>query len=90
MPKTLGEIDIVVLVYKQDVERWEAKILIECKSRLFDVREAYKQVGDLQGKGKTKLCTSMGVLDVDKDYDYFIVTTLPENAFLLPIESRMK
>ena len=46
MPRNLGEIDLAILEYQEDA--WVAIVLIECKSRLFDVREAYKQVAVLE------------------------------------------
>lgn len=61
-PKALGEIDLAVLQYDQARACWVARVLVECKSRLFDVREAYKQVAELEGKGKTHLNTAVGLV----------------------------
>jgi predicted acetyltransferase len=41
--KGVGEIDIAVGIETEE-KVWEICVLIECKSRLFDLREAAKQV----------------------------------------------
>ena len=89
-PRNLGEIDVAILEFDEIKGKWEAVVLIECKSRLFDVREAYKQVAVLEEKNKTLLQTIVGAVEISKNYQYFIVTTLPEFPFVLPVESKMK
>lgn len=44
IPKSLGEIDIAFGYRDEKLDRYFITTLIECKSRLFDLREAWKQV----------------------------------------------
>jgi hypothetical protein len=73
----LGEIDIAL------AEELEGKltvtVLIECKSRLFDLSHAYKQIGPGRlTQDKRNLNTKKGLIPVSDKAHLFIMTYVPE------------
>lgn len=66
-------------------------VLIECKSRLFDLSHAYSQIGpDRITQGKVNLNTKKGLMPVSDKAELFIMTLVPEREFVLPFESKLK
>lgn len=66
-------------------------VLVECKSRLFDVPYAYKQIGPERLKAnKQNLSTRKGLVPVSDEALTFIMTIVPEREYVLPFESRLK
>ncbi len=91
-PRSLGEIDITIAEFVEEKQRYEALVLVECKARLFDIREASYQVFPeyLKPEGKVELSGKYGSVYIADNVTSYIVTTLPDFDFLLPIESNLK
>jgi Holliday junction resolvase-like predicted endonuclease len=81
----IGEIDL--LVHDLDKDEW---IIVEQKSRIYDVYYGFKQNGCHRSSVKSWVIINGQKIDLDHDVKTYIVTTLPEHDFILPVETQLK
>jgi hypothetical protein len=80
--KHFGEVDIVMLTD-------DGYIIIEVKSRVFDIMSGWLQNGPHRARNKRYLALDERVL-IPYDITTYVITTLPELPYKLPIESLLK
>lgn len=81
-PNHLGEVDIVMLTD-------DGYIIVEVKARVFDIMSGWLQNGPQRDKNKLYLELDERVL-VPFDITTYVITTLPDLPYRLPIESLLK
>ena len=65
-------------------------IILEYKSRVYDIAAAYLQNGPGRDLSKRLVVLDGTDVELPLDTQFFVVTTLPEHEFVLPIESDLK
>jgi Holliday junction resolvase-like predicted endonuclease len=81
--KSLGEVDLLL----QTNQGW---VIVEFKARAFDIMAAYYQNGPERDIAKRWLTLARTRVVLDNTVPTFIVTILPDNPFVLPMESELK
>ena len=83
--KSLGEVDLLL----QTDQGW---VIVEFKARIFDVMSAFLQNGPERDPEKQWLTIpdSGTRVILDNTVPIFIITTLPEHPYVLPMESELK